>query len=134
MIKDSSYIEELKPHRTHHLCNSEFGPINSEEKRIKVFKTILSLTSHQGILISKEEDIPKYEKNRLDEDLRYAIRDLYSFNTTKNHMDYLIYVFYTYESLGGVVKRYRITFYENKVDHVNVTRIADGIGNPWYSM
>lgn len=78
--------------------------LEDEKDREKLIESFTTLHSEECVsIISKVADIPSYTKAPLDTDIADAIRGPFSFGK-------LTTVVYTYQRIGGIVRRYRFTF------------------------
>jgi hypothetical protein len=83
---------------------NEHGQSPEEEDRKKLIESFITLHSGERVsIINKATDIPGYAKAPLDADIADAIRGPFSFGK-------LTTVVYTYQQIGGIVRRYRFSF------------------------
>lgn len=96
---------------------------NTKEDKEKVIKDFLGLYSGEEIIIiNKASNIPGYDKNPLDPDLAPAIRAQY---VNKDG----ITVIYTYQKIGGIVRRFRFHWTEdNRFRKAECSKLAKDIG------
>jgi len=88
--------------------NMEFARPETEEDYRRLMETFIRLISdHGAAILSRTADIPQYEKQKLDEDIEAAVRAPFK---TRDKQYPVVYVCYTYERIGGYVKRYRFPF------------------------
>ena len=106
----------------------DLPPAESDEDKQKLIDRYVLLLQKNGQAISYQQkiesldDIEGYEKNRLDPDLEATVTQPY-------RIDDRIWVFYTYNRIGGVVTRYRFEFdVAGKLRSVQVQIIGREIG------
>ena len=83
---------------------NEYSSSPQEKDRKQLIDDFTKLHSGEHIIIiNKTSDIPGYDKAPLDPDIADAVRAPFSF-------DKLTTVVYTYQQIGGIVRRYRFAF------------------------
>ena len=80
--------------------------------------------------ISKPSDIPSYEKSKLDSDIEKAI--IAPFTIINKQGNNITYGAYTYESYGGIVRRYQFHFTEGVTSWAKCIELDKHIGNAKY--
>lgn len=125
-------IQEKSLESLRHLCNTEFSPFLSEDSRKKIIEIFIKLYCENSIIIHSINDIPGYYKNKLDPDLEKTIRPIFKIqNNAKN--DSYVYVIYTFEEIGGYIRRYRFEFNKkNLISDVQCIEIGREIGEFYY--
>lgn len=89
------------------LCQREFPDPKTEEEKRTIVRTFLRLHRPEQRVISATADIPGYDKRRLDPDLEPTVSPAFA---TKDDAQTDAFVVFTYERIGGAVRRYRFPF------------------------
>ncbi|MGB2806810.1 MAG: hypothetical protein WBC22_03655 [Sedimentisphaerales bacterium] len=118
-------------------CRREFP--NSKDPLLHkiIIETFLRLHDKDQRIISGTENIPGYDKAKLDLDLEKTVRPMFSFVKRRGYgKEKLIYVVYTYEQDGGIVRRYRFPFKNKEVLDETPTCVVIGqdIGEAYYRL
>jgi len=106
---------------------NEYSALPEEKGRAGLIREFVKLHAGEDVfIINSAADIPGYEKAPLDPDVAGAVRAPFSFNN-------LITVVYTYQQIGGIVRRYRFQF-KNGVNfgRVEVVVVGRAIGEARY--
>ncbi len=83
---------------------NEYPSSPKEKDRDNLIQDFVKLHAGEPVsVINKTSDIPGYDKAPLDPDIAQAVRAPFSY-------DNLIAVVYTYQQIGGIVRRYRFQF------------------------
>jgi hypothetical protein len=97
-------VKELTMDSLNIVFLNEYGASPEEKERKKLIEDFTTLHSGERVsVINKTADIPGYAKAPLDADIADAVRAPFSFGK-------LTTVVYTYQQIGGIVRRYRFTF------------------------
>jgi len=97
-------IEERNMDSMNAVFLSEYPSSPEEEDRKQLIGDFIKLHSEQNAqIIANTSDIPGYDKAPLDTEVADAVRTPFSFGT-------LTTVVYTYQRVGGIVRRYEFTF------------------------
>jgi len=97
-------VKELTMDSMNVVFLNEYGVSPEEKDRKKLVEAFTTLHSGERVsIISRTSDIPSYAKAPLDADIADAVRASFSFGK-------LTTVVYTYQQIGGIVRRYRFTF------------------------
>jgi hypothetical protein len=97
-------VKELTMDSMNIVFLNEYGASLEEKERKKLIKDFTALHSGERVsIINETADIPGYAKAPLDADIADAVRAPFSFGK-------LTTVVYTYQQIGGIVRRYRFTF------------------------
>jgi hypothetical protein len=117
-------------------CRREFPKSDDPLLHKTIIETFLRLHDEDQRIISGTEDIPGYDKAKLDLDLENTVWPMFSFVSRRRHakVDTLVYVAYTYQRNNGIVRRYRFPF-KNKeylFETPTYVRLAQHIGEAYY--
>jgi len=113
-IGDKDGFRPATLNNLYYLVRAAYPVKLKQEQHREVMSEIVRLyTSADGQapakIISSVSEIPGYEKQSLEADLKEVVRPSWSYTNQKRSR--LVYVLYTYRELGGVVSRYRFVFY-----------------------
>ena len=117
-------------------CQREFPKSKDPLIHKTIIETFLSLHNSEQQIISSTDDIPMYNKYKLDPDLENTVRPMFSFVRRRRYAkeDTLIYVVYTYRQNSGFVMRYRFPFKNKEVlfETPTCAVIGQHIGDAYY--
>jgi len=124
LITAQGVVKEINDDALNVLFMGEY-PLSAytEEEKEKTIKAFLGVYSGEAIdIIHKASDIPGHDKKPIDEDLAPAIRAPY---INKDG----ITVVYTYQKIGGVVRRFRFHWTQDqRFRRAEAAKLAEGIG------
>lgn len=95
--------------------------------RDSVMRAYLALSPEVTELVRSNRDIQKYRSRPLDRDLAALIRPPFDFTDPRDPTT-LVRVFYSYQQIGGVVRRHRMTFNADEPTSITDAVLATDIG------
>jgi hypothetical protein len=106
---------------------NEYPSSPQENDRKTLIEAFTKLHSGESVsIISRLSDIPGYDKTPLDPDIAPAVRGPFSFGK-------LTTVVYTYQQIGGIVRRYRFAFDDGATFRkAECIIVGHGIGDAQY--
>ncbi|MBN2053807.1 hypothetical protein JW905_02715 [bacterium] len=108
---------------------TDYPCVRTEHDKVSLANLFVQLIAvyHQEI-IDSTNDIPGYDNAPLDPDLAQSVRAPF-------HIGEKSYVLFTYQQIGGHVRRYRFTFRLTGVlDEVDCLELGSGIGEARYRL
>ena len=97
-------IRELTMDSLNVVFLNEYPSSPGKKEQEQLIRDFVKLHAGERVsVIGKTSDIPGYAKTPLDADIAEAVRAPFSFGE-------LVTVVYTYQQIGGIVRRYRFTF------------------------
>ena len=120
-------VKELTMDSLNIVFLNEYPPSLDDDARKKLIADFSELHSAERVsIITKTSDIPGYDKAPLDKDIADALRAPFSFGK-------LTTVVYTYQQIGGIVRRYRFSL-ENgtRLKRVECAIVGRDIGEAQY--
>ena len=127
VMNSKGRVEELNADSLNVVFLNEYPATPKKEDRTKLIDDFTKLHAGEHIkIITKAADIPGHEKAPLDADIADAVRA--PFDSGK-----LTTVVYTYQQIGGVVRRYRFTFQDGeRFSKAECAVVGRGIGEAHY--
>lgn len=120
-------VDELTMDSLNGVFLNEYSALPEEKDRTGLIQEFVKLHAGEEVsIVNGAADIPGYAKAPLDQDIAGAVRAPFSFSN-------LITVVYTYQQIGGIVRRYRFQF-QNGVNfsRVEVAVVGRAIGEARY--
>jgi hypothetical protein len=117
-------IEELSIGSLNVVFMNEYPSSPEKTQQEELMRDFVSLHSGEKTpVINGIVDIPGYEKSKLDPDIEDALRAPFKFGN-------LVWVVYTYQQHGGIVRRYRFEFENgNRFRRAECAKVGAGIGD-----
>jgi len=112
------------------LCQREFPEPKTETEKRSMLETFLRLHHPRQRIISSLTDIPGHAKRKLDSDLASTIRPMFLFEEKDEEV---VFIVFTYEQIGGIVRRYRFPF-KNRLRLPTCIVLGSDIGDAHYLM
>ena len=127
VMNSKGRVEELNAGSLNVVFLNEYPATPKKKDREKLIDDFTKLHAGESIsIISTASDIPGYEKAPLDADIADALRA--PFDSGK-----LTTVVYTYQQIGGIVRRYRFTFQGGeRFSRAECAVVGRGIGEAHY--